>query len=79
MAEIKDLNKSPFICKQQYMPQKVYAHAKSKAELNRRLNKGEQIEKINLIEIICTEQSEKWYQELAQKIANHFSWEVIDV
>ena len=26
------------------MPQKVYAHAKSKAELNRRLNKGEQIE-----------------------------------
>ena len=26
------------------MPEKVYAHAKSKAELNRRLNKGEQIE-----------------------------------
>ncbi|PHR88856.1 MAG: hypothetical protein COA78_36180 [Blastopirellula sp.] len=37
-------------------------------------------EKINLIEIICSDiQENEWYQELAKKIARQFSWEVQEV
>ena len=48
-------------------------------EGNYSLNKAEQKEKINLIEIICSETDEQWYNELAEIVAKQFSWEVKEV